>query len=102
VTRDPSWHAGADLLAERMFHRANCADHSAAEADRGNCPFCADRSAYEAWERKSGRTHRDAYDGPVLDVLADYRVRRGHCSAPKFSCILGFAKPSSLPSPAGR
>lgn len=33
---------------------AGC-NHSEPQADPKNCPFCADRAAYQLWERKVGR-----------------------------------------------
>jgi hypothetical protein len=56
VTRPPSWRAVARVLGERMYHQAEGArddhDHGRAEADPDNCPFCADRAAYDLYVRK--------------------------------------------------
>lgn len=69
-----SWRALADLMAARLYHQAYCDMHSEAKADPANCPNCADRAAYRAWEVKSGKTHREApYTGDTLDVLAAAR-----------------------------
>ncbi len=68
--RLPSWREIANVLAERLQHPAGAAGsasphdigdragcpHSAAEADPENCPFCADRAAYQLWQRKAGQS----------------------------------------------
>lgn len=53
-----TWHEVADMLAARMYHQSHGGCHPESEADPDNCPTCADRAAYQAWETKSGRTHR--------------------------------------------
>jgi hypothetical protein len=51
-----TWHEIADQLAWRMQYHARCDAHPEREADPDNCPFCADRAAYRAWQTKSGKT----------------------------------------------
>jgi hypothetical protein len=63
-----TWRQVADLLAARMHNHAFCLDHPASAPEQG-CPHCADRSAYEAWSRKAGRTHDEpSYEGPVVTI----------------------------------
>lgn len=69
--RLPSWRAVAEVLALRMEHAASAAgsvppdeapyrcdvrgcSHPEDRADPDNCPFCADRAAYQLWQRKAG------------------------------------------------
>lgn len=80
MSRLLSWREVANLLADRLVYHNYCDAHTAAEADPGNCPFCADRAAYQAWQAKSGQRHVPLPPGPVLDVLAEHaeadRARR--------------------------
>jgi hypothetical protein len=60
VTGQPSWRSIANQLAERLSWTDAylCAGGSAVEAGHPreyadpSCPFCADRSAYDAWKAK--------------------------------------------------
>lgn len=73
-----TWQQVAGVLAERVSHLAYCDRHPESKADPENCPACADRAAYRAWEVKSGRTHREPpYTGGVLDVFEHERTTRG-------------------------
>lgn len=51
-----TWRQVAEILAERLAHQAAAAGeecpHPAAKADPDNCPFCADRAAYQIFQRK--------------------------------------------------
>lgn len=73
------WRDVADRLAERVANYAECAGeecpHPESKPDPDNCAFCADRAAYQMWQRKSGRNHRPAPAAPaeVLDVFAANR-----------------------------
>lgn len=83
MTRDPSWREVARVLAERVEIAAGAAgsisphdnrpgagcSHPTAEADPDNCPFCADRAAFQLYERKlrSGPTETNA-DSVVRDA----------------------------------
>lgn len=72
----PSWREVAGVLAERMANNAYCNTHLETEPGQ-DCPFCKDRAAYRLWERKSGRTHREApYTGPTVDVFERNRADR--------------------------
>jgi hypothetical protein len=68
-SREPSWRRVAEVLADRVWHAAGAAgslpnthtdtrytgpgcSHGLTEADPDNCPFCADRAAYQLFERK--------------------------------------------------
>lgn len=53
------WRVIAGILAERVYHNAECATHPDESKPGDGCPFCKDRAAYRLWERKSGKTHRD-------------------------------------------
>ncbi len=69
MAREPSWRRVAVILAGRMEIAASLAgsvpeavpshlsdvrgcSHSVAKADPENCPFCADRAAFQAFQRK--------------------------------------------------
>jgi hypothetical protein len=71
MSHEPSWRRVAEILAERLEHAARAAGsispygigdrpgctHSESEADPDNCPFCADRAAFQVFQdkvRKSG------------------------------------------------
>lgn len=55
-----------------MANHAFCDEHSVAEADPVNCPFCDDRDAYLEYEKKVGR-REDPFAGakrvPLGDIL---------------------------------
>jgi hypothetical protein len=61
VTGQPSWRSIANQLAARLFwaDADHCAGgsmssgpgHTRKQADP-ECPFCADRAAYDAWKAK--------------------------------------------------
>jgi hypothetical protein len=62
--REPSWREVARLLAERLQYHAQLAGsadpylpgtgcgHKLEEEDPANCPFCADRAAFNTYARK--------------------------------------------------
>jgi hypothetical protein len=67
VAKPPSWRKVAEALAERLEHAAGAAgsaspydtrlgttgcSHKAADADPDNCPFCADRTAFQLYKAK--------------------------------------------------
>lgn len=56
-----SWHAIAKALADRMQYHAYCYAHKTPMPD--DCPFCADREAYERYQNKvksNERTQRSS------------------------------------------
>lgn len=69
TAKNPSWRELANILAGRLKHAAAAAGsvpeyevversgcrHAESEADPDNCPFCADRAAFQLWERKVKR-----------------------------------------------
>jgi hypothetical protein len=66
--RLPSWRDLAGILAERVYHNAECRAHPDESEPGDGCPFCKDRAAYRLWERKSGKTHRDP-PGPAGQMV---------------------------------
>lgn len=40
----------ARVMGGRLAHHASCRVHSEAEANPEDCPFCADRAAYQSWQ----------------------------------------------------
>lgn len=71
MSREPSWRTVAETLAARLRYAAQAAgsasphypgenvagcSHSAEEADPDNCPFCADRAAFQVFQDKVRRT----------------------------------------------
>ena len=63
-----SWRQVATALAGRLVHHAFCETHSRANPDP-DCPFCADREAYEAYVAAGGYDFRPSpYTGPVVSV----------------------------------
>lgn len=54
MARPPSWQAVAAALAHRMAHHARCPQHPAADAVPDDCPWCADRAAYQLYLDKAG------------------------------------------------
>lgn len=78
MTREPSWRAVADILADRMYHHSRCDQHPEAEAVPDDCPFCADRAAYRLWQTKGGKVHRERIDrGPTTSIEVLRHARSG-------------------------
>jgi hypothetical protein len=77
MSHEPSWRKVAEVLAERLRHAAPRAGsvsplditeadgcrHSEAEADPDNCPFCADRAAFQVYQRKLRSTATGSNSG---------------------------------------
>ncbi|MEU4576065.1 hypothetical protein [Nonomuraea sp. NPDC023979] len=51
--------SAAALLAQQMAAHAYCDSHPTEQA-QADCPFCADRAAYEAWLAAGGHDYRPA------------------------------------------
>lgn len=67
--KNPSWREVAEALGERMQHHRYC-DHPLAEADPDNCPYCADRAAFNLFAAKAGwqETQLDGVAIPLVEV----------------------------------
>jgi hypothetical protein len=49
------WMMVARALAMRLENHAFCGDHPRVAAKPDNCPFCADRAAYDMWVEAMGK-----------------------------------------------
>ena len=52
-----AWRRVAEILAERMANHAYCSAHTFSAPGR-DCPFCADRAAYQIYLDKGGFDYR--------------------------------------------
>jgi hypothetical protein len=53
----PNWRQIAQHLAIQLSAHAFCGEHPVSDPD-GECPFCADRDAYQLWLNAGGRDYR--------------------------------------------
>jgi hypothetical protein len=54
MTARVNWKQVAQQLAIQMSSHAQCDQHPASDPD-AECPFCADRAAYQVWLNAGGR-----------------------------------------------
>jgi hypothetical protein len=57
--RQPHWRQVAQQLAIQLSAHAFCEQHPVSDPD-GECPYCADRDAYQVWLNAGGRDYRPA------------------------------------------